>query len=85
MFSEARVASGFRETHLLDLGDVADEGLVVDELQQLLQLVKVTDEVLSDLLINTSTLRRELLRTIGSCPVPPITVSVPVKDCVKSA
>ena len=65
-----------RETHLLDLGDVADERLVVDELQQLLQLVEVTYEVLSDFLTNTRTSRRELPCPIGSRTVPLITVSV---------
>ena len=37
-----------RCTHLFDFGDVADEGFVVHELQEILQLVQVSDVVVTD-------------------------------------
>ena len=35
-------------THLFDFGDVADEGVVVHEVQEILQLVQVSDVVVTD-------------------------------------
>ena len=47
------VKSLCRCTHLFDFGDITDEGIVVHELQKILQLVEVSDVIVTNSLNTT--------------------------------
>ena len=57
-----------RHCYLLDFGDVSDEGVVVDVLEQSLQLVQVSDEVLTDPLGRETT--THVLKQQQACTFP---------------
>ena len=59
-----------RPCYLLDFGDVSDEGFVVDVLEQSLQLVQVSDEVLTDPLGRETTTPPTCSQTATACTFP---------------